>query len=57
MITELQEVIEQLVKNENFDVTDGWQQVDGKGEAKNRAYGQLDAYLALWFNITGKLYS
>jgi hypothetical protein len=56
MLTDLDNLIKQLEKNEGFDVRYGWQQVDGKGEAKNRAYGQLDAYLALWYIITGDIY-
>jgi len=57
MLNDLDGLIQQLVRNEGFDVRDGWQQVDGKGEAINRAYGQMDAYLALWFMITGAIYS
>lgn len=57
MLNDLHRLIQQLVDNEGFDTREGWQQVDGKGEATNRAYGQLDAYLALWFIITGATYN
>jgi len=57
LLYELDSLIKQLVENEGFDLSSGWQQVDGRGEPTNRAYGQLDAYLALWFTITGNTYS
>ncbi len=56
MLIMLNALIQQLITNENFNPLDGWQQVDGKGEAINRAFGQLDAYLALWYNISGDAY-
>ena len=57
MLDDLDSLIQQLVKENDFDTRNGWQQVDGKGEAINRAYGQMDAYLALWFTITGNIYN
>ena len=42
--------IEHLLKNNpELNASDGWQQVNGKGEALNRAYGQLDMCLALYY--------
>lgn len=54
ILTDLRLLIEQLINNEGFNLEDSYHQVTDKGEAINRAYGQFEAYLALWYNITGE---
>ncbi len=52
IINEIASKIEELELNFLFTNSNGWKQVEGKGETKNRYYGQYEALVLLYEELT-----